>query len=149
MAVNRRLLLRSAGLAAGAACAGWAPALAKPEDARAEIERFTAGKPAHKGRVKLDLPEIAENGNGVPLTVSVESPMTEASHVVAVLVVAEHNPRARVATFLFSPESGVAEATTRIRLAASQWVTAVARLSDGSYWQDRREVRVTVGGCTS
>jgi sulfur-oxidizing protein SoxY len=90
------------------------PAYAK-NDAEELIKKFTGGKQATPGKVKLDLPEIAENGNTVPITVSVESPMTAQSHVTDVLVVADGNPRGGVATFHFSPASGAAEANTRIR----------------------------------
>jgi sulfur-oxidizing protein SoxY len=97
--------------------------------------------------VKLDLPEIAENGNTVPMTVTVESPMSEQSHVTEVLVLADGNPNAGVATFHFSPASGVAEANTRIRLAATQNIIAIARMNDGSFAMATKQVKVTIGGC--
>jgi sulfur-oxidizing protein SoxY len=81
------------------------------------------------------------------MTVSVESPMTEQSHVTDVLVVANGNPRAGVATFHFSPASGVAEANTRIRLASTQDVIAVAKMNDGSFFMASKQVKVTIGGC--
>jgi sulfur-oxidizing protein SoxY len=111
------------------------------------INKFTGGKKAAEGRVKLDLPEIAENGNTVPMTVTVDSPMSEQSHVTDVLIVADGNPRAGVATFHFSPASGMAEANTRIRLASTQNVTAVAKMNDGSFFTATKEVKVTIGGC--
>jgi sulfur-oxidizing protein SoxY len=111
-------------------------------DAEEVIKAFTGGKT----KVKLDLPEIAENGNTVPITVAVESPMTKDSYVTDVLVVADGNPRAGVITFHFSP-SAVPEANTRIRLAATQNVTAVAKMNDGSVYMASREVKVTIGGC--
>ena len=111
------------------------------------IKKFTGGKTAAQGRVKLDLPEIAENGNTVPMTVMVESPMTAQSHVTEVLVVADGNPRAGVATFHFSPASGVAEANTRIRLASTQNIIAVAKMNDGSFFTASKQVKVTIGGC--
>ena len=92
------------------------PALAK-NDSDEAIKKFTGGKTPVQGKIKLDLPEIAENGNTVPMTVTVDSPMTEQSHVTEVLIVADENPRAGVATFHFSPASGIAEANPRIRLA--------------------------------
>ena len=116
-------------------------------DAQDLIKKFTGGKQPSEGKVQLDLPEIAENGNTVPMTVSVESPMTEQSHVTDVLVVADGNPRGGVVTFHFSPASGVAEANTRIRLAATQDVTAVAKMNDGSFYATSRQVKVTNGGC--
>jgi len=108
---NRRKVLALGASAIGAAALGATPAWAK-NDADAVIAEFTGGKTPVEGKVKLDLPEIAENGNTVPMTVSVDSPMTEQSHVTEVLVVANDNPRARVVTFHFSPASGVAEANT-------------------------------------
>jgi sulfur-oxidizing protein SoxY len=122
------------------------PALAK-NDADEAIKKFTGGKAPVPGKVKLDLPEIAENGNTVPMTVSVDSPMTEQSHVTDVLVVADGNPNAGVATFHFSPASGVAEANTRIRLANTQHVVAVAKMNDGSFFTASKQVKVTIGGC--
>ena len=97
--------------------------------------------------MRLDLPEIAENGNTVPMTVSVESPMTEQSYVSDVLIVADGNPRGGIATFHFSPASGVAEANTRIRLAETQNVIAVAKMNDGSFFTASKQVKVTIGGC--
>jgi sulfur-oxidizing protein SoxY len=111
------------------------------------IKKFTGGKTATEGRVRLDLPEIAENGNTVPMTVSVESPMTEQSYVSEVLIVADGNPRGGVATFHFSPASGVAEANTRIRLASTQNIIAVAKMNDGSFFTASKQVKVTIGGC--
>jgi sulfur-oxidizing protein SoxY len=143
---NRREALALAAGFAGAAALGAPQALAK-NDADEAIKKFTGGKTPTEGKVKLDLPEIAENGNTVPMTVTVDSPMTEQSHVTDVLVVANENPRSGVATFRFSPASGVAEANTRIRLAATQDVIAVARMSDGSFYVASKQVKVTIGGC--
>ena len=146
--INRRQAL---ALGAGAATvamlgASSAPALAN-NDAEETIKKFTGGKTAVQGKIKLDLPEIAENGNTVPMTVTVDSPMTEQSHVTEVLIVADANPRSGVATFHFTPASGVAEANTRIRLAATQDVVAVAKMNDGSFFMTRKQVKVTIGGC--
>ena len=129
---NRRQALALGAGVAAVTMFGAVPALAK-NDADEAIKKFTGGETPVQGKVKLDLPEIAENGNTVPMTVSVESPMTEQSHVTDVLIVANENPRSGVVTFHFSPASGVAEANTRIRLAATQDVTAVAKMNDGSY----------------
>jgi sulfur-oxidizing protein SoxY len=115
-------------------------------------ERFaalTGGATPAEGRVSLDLPEIAENGNTVPLTIRVESPMTADDHVAEVVVLSDGNPNATVATFRFTPLAGRAEASTRIRLAQSQRVTALARMSDGSLHVAGRDILVTVGGCAS
>src|SRR5664279_2343263 len=143
---NRRQTLALGVGAIGAAVLGPLPALAK-NDADEAIKKFAAGKTPVEGKVKLDLPEIAENGNTVPMTVSVESPMTEQSHVTDVMIVANENPRSGVVTFHFSPASGVAEANTRIRLAATQDVIAVAKMNDGSFYMASKQVKVTIGGC--
>lgn len=110
------------------------------------IKSFTGGKEPVKGKVKLDVPEIAENGNTVPMTVTVDSPMTKGSFVKEVIVVADGNPNGGVVTFHFTPSS-VAEANTRIRLAATQNVTAIARMNDGSLFMDSKQIKVTIGGC--
>jgi sulfur-oxidizing protein SoxY len=147
--LNRRqaLIISLGGLAATAL--GWSsvPALATAEDAAKVIEEFTGGEKPGEGRVMIDLPEIADDGSAVPMTITVESPMTEESHVTEVLVVADGNPRPGVATFHFSPASGAAEVSTRIRLAQTENVIAVAKLNDGSFWWAKRAVKVTVGGC--
>ncbi len=144
---RRRVFAIGAGaLAAVAWEAPW-PAFAAQNDAEDLIRKFTGGKTATEGRIRLDLPEIAENGNTVPMTVSVESPMTEQSHVSDVLIVADGNPRGGVATFHFSPASGAAEANVRIRLAETQNVIAVAKMNDGSFFKISKPVKVTIGGC--
>ena len=145
---RRRILTIAIGAAAAAASiAPPGPAFAAKNDADDLIRKFTGGKTAAEGRVRLDLPEIAENGNAVPMTVSVESPMTEQSYVSDVLVVAEGNPRGGVATFHFSPASGVAEVNTRIRLAETQNVIAIAKMNDGTVFKTSKQVKVTIGGC--
>ena len=142
---RRQILAVGAGAAASAAL-GIVPARAA-NNAQDLIKAFTGGKQATEGKVKLDLPEIAENGNTVPMTVTVESPMSEQSHVTEVLVLADGNPNAGVATFHFSPASGVAEANTRIRLATTQNIIAIARMNDGSFAMATKQVKVTIGGC--
>ncbi len=149
-ALNRRAALKGAASAVVMlATAGMLPlpALAQDNDFAERLAEFTGGAEPQAGRIVLDLPEIAENGAAVPMTLSVESPMRPDDHVEAVLVLASGNPNAAVATFRFSPLSGRAEVTTRIRLARTQEVTAVARMSDGSFHMVTREVKVTVGGC--
>jgi sulfur-oxidizing protein SoxY len=100
-----------------------------------------------EGKVTLELPEIAENGNTVPLTVSVESPMTPNDYVKAIHVIATENPQPGVATFRFSLLSGKASAASRMRLARTQEVIGLAELSDGKFLLGRRSVKVTIGGC--
>ena len=144
---DRRQVLTIAAGAAAVGLTGFGAKAQAANDAQDLIKKFTGGKAPSEGKVKLDLPEIAENGNTVPITVSVDSPMSEQSYVKNVLVVADGNPRAGVATFHFSPASGVAEANTRIRLAATQNITAVAEMSDGSFHMASKQVKVTIGGC--
>jgi sulfur-oxidizing protein SoxY len=147
MSNRRQAMAMGAGAIAAAVLApSIGPAVAA-NDADELIKKFTGGKTPAEGRVKLDLPEIAENGNTVPMTVVVESPMTEQSYVKEVLVVADGNPRAGVVTFHFSPASGMAEANTRIRLATSQNITAIAKMNDGSVFKASKQVKVTIGGC--
>jgi sulfur-oxidizing protein SoxY len=135
-------------LALGAGVGSFAtPAKAAKNDADELMKKFAAGKEPQQGKVKLDLPQIAENGNTVPMTVSVESPMTEQSYVSEVMIVADANPRGGIVTFHFTPASGVAEANTRIRLAETQNVIALAKMNDGSVYKASQEVKVTIGGC--
>ena len=144
---NRRQALRI-GLGGVALVVGaWVAPAHAANDAQDLIAKFTGGKKPQEGRVKLDLPEIAENGNTVPMTVSVESPMTDQSYCSDVLVVADGNPRGGVVRFHFSPANGVAEANTRIRLAETQNITAVAKMNDGSCYMTVKQVKVTIGGC--
>lgn len=144
--MSRRQAIGVMAALAGTALTPFAPAAAAKNDAAELINRFTGGKEPVKGKVKLDLPEIAENGNTVPITVTIDSPMTKDSHVSEVLVVAEGNPRGGVVTLRFTPIC-VPEANTRIRLAETQNVIAVARMSDGSFYTDSKQVKVTIGGC--
>jgi sulfur-oxidizing protein SoxY len=147
--LNRRQALAGAGALVALAAAGGlttGPALAA-NDAMAKLMEFTGGVEPTRGRVLLDMPEIAENGNTVPMNVSVESPMTDEDHVQRLLILADGNPSPGVATFHFSPMAGVAQANTRIRLGGTQNVMAVAQMSDGSFFMDVREVKVTIGGC--
>ena len=142
---RRQVLAGSAG-ALAIITLGVAPAQAA-NNAQDLIKAFTGGKQAAEGKVKLDLPEIAENGNTVPMTVTVESPMSEQSHVTEVLVLADGNPNGGLVTFHFTPQSGVAEANTRIRLAATQNIIAVAKMNDGTFVTAAKQVKVTIGGC--
>jgi sulfur-oxidizing protein SoxY len=143
--LNRREALAAA--AAFAAGVGAAPSPARASNDYAEqIKAFTGGKEPVEARLKLELPELAENGNTVPLAVSVDGPMSPESHVQEILVVAPANPNARVARFRFSPQS-LPEAATRIRLAESQSVIAVAKMSDGTFFSAARPIKVTIGGC--
>ncbi len=100
-----------------------------------------------RGRVKLELPVLADNGNSVPMKITVESPMTESNHVKVIRLISERNPERQMAVFHLGPRSGAAEITSRVRLAGSQTVTAIAEMSDGSQWMDSAHVQVTLSAC--
>lgn len=146
--LNRReFIIFATGAAAAAVMATPTVALAEANDSAEQIKKFTGGAKVSDGGIELSMPEIAENGNTVPLSVNIDSPMTDDNHVKSVMILAEGNPNSGVITFNFTPASGKAEASTRMRLAKTQNVTAVARMSDGSYRQTSALVKVTIGGC--
>jgi sulfur-oxidizing protein SoxY len=125
------------------------PALvnAAPEQVAAEIKKLFGDKKIIDGKIKLDLPSIAENGLVVPLSFEVESPMTDKDYVKAIHFFAEGNPNPLIASFQFTPMSPKAAAAIRIRLATSQNIIAVAEMSGGEVYTARKEVKVTIGGC--
>ena len=145
--VNRRTFLIVTGAALAAGQLVPSRALAARGDAARLIKELTGGAQPKSGRIRLDLPEVAEYGDTVPLTIEVESPMTETDYVDAVHIFAEENPLPFVVTFNFTPMSGRARVSTRIRLAKSQEVVALARMSNGDFYKAGRQVRVTIGGC--
>ena len=122
-------------------------AAATPADADAEIVKFTGGKATESGKIAIDLPEIAENGNTVPLSIKVDSPMTKDDYVSEIRVVGDANPNAGIVKFHLTPTSGRAEVGTRIRLGGTGTVTVLAKTSTGKVYADRKTVKVTVGGC--
>jgi sulfur-oxidizing protein SoxY len=144
-----RRLNRREALAAGAGALASSVGLAV-DPARAlndyadQIKEFTGGRKPVESGMKIELPELAENGNTVPLSVAVDAPV--GAHVQEILVFAPANPNARVIRFRFSPAS-LPEASTRIRLAETQDVIAVAKLSDGTFLSASRQIKVTIGGC--
>lgn len=149
MNINRRSMMRASVKLAVAGVFGVqaSRAIAAPEDAAKIIAEIAGDASPVEGTITLTAPEIAENGNTVPVSVSVDSPMTEDSYVESVTILAEGNPSPDVATFFFTPASGVARASTRMRLAKTQNVIAVAKMNDGSVFTDSRNVKVTIGGC--
>lgn len=146
-AQTRRQFVGQAALAGAVASIGSGAAFAKPEEVVAEIKKLYGDKPLTPGRIKLDLPTIAENGLVVPLNFKVDSPMTEKDYVKTVHFFADGNPNPQVASFHFTSMSPRAEAQIRIRLAQTQHIVAVAEMSDGSLFTARQEVKVTIGGC--
>lgn len=146
---RRRLLVATSLAAAGvplraqpaAAGAGVAASLRGP------LQRFCAGAVPREGRVRLELPEMVENGNAVPVSVSVDAAMGGAERVVAIALWASRNPSPEVAEFRLGPSVGRARVSTRMRLATSQQVLAAARMADGSVWTGHAEVLVTLAAC--
>ncbi|HUS97814.1 MAG TPA: thiosulfate oxidation carrier protein SoxY [Hyphomicrobiaceae bacterium] len=122
-------------------------AFADDAEVQKRIKEFAGGAKIGSGKVSLTAPEIAENGNTVPITVDVESQMKPDNYVKSVMLLAAGNPAPGLATFHFSPMSGQATATTRIRLAKTQDVIAIAKMSNGDVFMDKKVVKVTIGGC--
>jgi sulfur-oxidizing protein SoxY len=121
---------------------------AKKEDAVKAIEQITGGKQIKSEKVTLTIPPLVENGNLVVLKVAVESPMTANDYVKAIYVIAEGNPLPNIITLYLSPRSGTANVTTRVRLADSQTVWAIAQMSDGSFFEGHADTLVTLSACT-
>jgi sulfur-oxidizing protein SoxY len=134
-------------LAASGALIVARPSLAGSPAMDEAIRRLTGGAPLRTGRVQIDLPELVENGNGVPVTISADSPMTAADHVAALALFTERNPAPEVAVFRFGPRAGRARVATRLRLSTSQQVVAVALMSDGTAWTRAMDVIVTLAAC--
>ena len=149
-ASRREFLLAAGGVAAGlgfGAVIAVEPARATPAEMQEAIRKVVGSARVTPGKVKLELPPLIENGNAVPLAVSVESPMTEADHVRAVHVFTEKNPQPNVVSFHLGPRAGRARVATRVRLADSQTVVAICELSDGSFWSDSADIVVTLAAC--
>ena len=143
---RRRFISVLAGLAAAPLLAGQ-KARAAIESLAPVVNNVTGGAPLREGRVKLEIPRLADNGQSVPLKVSVESPLTAADHVRSITLLSERNPRPIMATFHLGPKAGRAEVATRVRLNSTQRLLAVAQLLDGSFWSGSAEVEVTESAC--
>jgi len=144
---RREILQAAAALAGGGVLLSIRPAAATPEMMKDAVRAVIGEAPVKKGKVKLDLPPLVENGNSVPCTVAVESPMTANDYVKAIHIFNEKNPQPNVISVKLGPRAGRASFSTRIRLADSQTVTAIAELSDGSFWSDDIDVIVTLAAC--
>ena len=141
-------MIRRRDFALGAAAAVLAPPARAERPALDEmVRRITGGAALRPGRVTLDVPPLVENGNAVPLAVAVDSPMSEADHVRAIHVVNEKIPQPQVISAVLGPRAGRARLATRIKLADSQKVAAIAEMSDGSFWGATAEVVVTIAAC--
>jgi sulfur-oxidizing protein SoxY len=142
------------GLAASAAAVGAVPIVmvrpsaATPATLAGAIRNVVGTAEVKTGRVKIDVPPLVENGNTVPMTVSVTNPMTADDYVKSIHVFNEKNPQPNVGNFYLGPRAGRAQISTRIRLADSQKIVAIARLSDGSFWSVSADVVVTLAACT-
>jgi sulfur-oxidizing protein SoxY len=148
MVSRRRFLATAAGLAGGirfTTVAG--PAQATPAAMKEAVRKVIGTAQVRSGRVKLDVPPLIDNGNAVALSVAVESPMTAANHVKAIHVFAERNPLPNILSAYFNPRSGRARVATRVRLADTGTVLAIAQMSDGSFWSDSAHVVVTLSAC--
>jgi sulfur-oxidizing protein SoxY len=121
--------------------------MATPAEADAEIAKFTGGKATESGKIAIDLPEIAENGNTVPLAIKVDSAMTADDYVSEIRVIADGNPNPGIVKFHLTPMAGRAEVATRVRLNSTENVIVVAKTSTGKFYAERKVVKVTVGGC--
>jgi sulfur-oxidizing protein SoxY len=149
-ATRRRILVGSARFAIGAGLAsllGTTPGRATPQAMQDAIREAVGEAQPRAGRVTLDIPPLVENGNTVPLTVTVDSPMTEADHVKTIHIFNEKNPQPHVITIALGPRAGKAHVATRIKLADTQQVVAIAEMSDGSLWTASADVIVTIAAC--
>jgi sulfur-oxidizing protein SoxY len=144
---GRRRFIVTTGAALALPLVSARAALAQEDTLTPLIHQVTGGVKPKKGRVKLEIARIADNGNAVPLKVSVDSPMTERDYVKSIHVLSEKNPRPVIAGFFFTPRSGRAQINTRIRLNGTQTLAAVAALSDGSFWMDTADILVTISAC--
>ncbi len=145
--LDRRQFMLAASATTAALMAGISSANATAEMAAEYIKKLTGGASMMEGKVKIDLPEIAENGNTVPVKVSVDSPMTADNYVKTLHLVSEGNPGPEMASFHFTPASGRANAAARMRLAKTQNVVGIAEMSDGKIYTAKTLVKVTIGGC--
>jgi sulfur-oxidizing protein SoxY len=148
---TRRQFLRLAGSAAALGAVPVVtlrPAEATPATLAAAIRNVVGEAEVQTGKVKLDIPPLVENGNTVPMTVSVSNPMTPDDHVKSIHVFNEKNPQPNIGNFYLGPHAGRAQISTRIRLADSQKITAIARLSDDTFWSASVDVVVTLAACT-
>lgn len=144
---SRRDAMKVGALSAVALALAPRMAFADAAAVDAEIKKLYGDKKPGAGKLKLDVPQIAENGLVVPVNIEVESPMTDASFVKAVHIWADGNPSPGIVSYAFTPACGKASASARMRLAQTQNIIAIAEMSDGSLFSAKSEVKVTIGGC--
>ena len=145
MPSRRQFVCAISGLAAAQLIT--TPASAQPDPFAPSIAGFTGGAPVREGRVRLEIPQLADNGNAVPLQISVDSTLSAADYVQRIIVLSEKNPRPVIATFHLGPHAGRARVATRIRLNGAQRVMAIAQVSDGTFWSGAADVIVTSSAC--
>lgn len=134
-------------LAAGTLLALVRPVAATPQRMASAISAYTGNQLPQAGRIQFEIARLIDNGNAVPVTIRVDSPVTKADHVTGIAIFNEKNPETDVVKFTLGPRAGKAEVSTRIRLATSQKLVAVAKMSDGSFWQQTVDVIVTLAAC--
>ena len=144
---TRRETLVMAGIAGLAAFLAPRMSVADEPTVAAEIKKLYGDKKFEGGKVKLDVPEIAENGLVVPINIDIESPMTDSDYVKAVHVFADGNPLPGVVSYRFTPACGKASASTRMRLSQTQNIVCIAEMSNGTLYSAKSSVKVTIGGC--
>ena len=144
---TRRETMTLAAIAGLAAMLAPRMSFADEKAVAAEIAKLYGDKKLESGKIKLDVPEIAENGLVVPVNVDIESPMTDADYVKAVHIFADGNPLPGVVTYRFTPACGKASASTRMRLAQTQNIVCVAEMSNGTLYTAKSNIKVTIGGC--
>lgn len=157
--IDITVLNRRTFVVAGAAAVGLTPFIARAEendappsfvpsqDFKDDFARIVGNATPVEGRMSVDLPETADNGNFVPITIAIDSPMTAADHVTAVHLLSTANPHAHVATFHLTPMNAVARIQSRMRLAKTQDVIVLATLSGGDVLISSTRVKVLIGGC--
>ena len=123
------------------------PAEATPASMKQAMRQVVGEASVKRGKIKLDLPPLVENGNSVAMGVTVDSPMTAKDHVKAIHVFTEKNPQPNIISVQLGPRAGKAEIQTRVRLADTQSVLAICEMSDGSFWSDTVDVIITLGAC--
>ena len=145
--MKRREFIAAAGAMALSGTAGAQLGVAQTNTLDPLIWVVTKGEVVRRGRVKLEMPQLAENGNSVAMKVSVDSPMSASDHVKSIHLFSDRNPQRNMAVFYLGPRAGRAEIVSRVRLAGSQRVTALAEMSDGSFWSGFADVIVTLSAC--
>ena len=147
MLTRREFAFAAAAMAGATALAPYARAQGQAQAWEQAVKKVLGEAKPIEGKISIDMPEIAENGNTVPFSISVDNPMTDKDHVKAIHLIATGNPQPGVATFRLTPQSGKAAVASRMRLARTQDVISIAELSDGKFLMSKRSVKVTIGGC--